>query len=266
MSSLFSLRSMVKKIIYISYDFGFLSIHAHEIISNMIRLGCQVSLFIPSDVHPHFNLHQDCTVQTIPVVFKNSVIRTIFFALVLNCILIANICKTGKPNLIYARQNYIGLPVTLLACLLKIPYFAEVNGLVVTASDQASRRLKQFFKTWLESRVLRLADVVIVPSNTLKNKITERYRVSSKRIYAIPNGFNEVMFYPRDPRTSLRRSLKFAENDFIVGFIGSMGEWQGIEILKKAIQQAIFQDASIKFLIVGDYTPDLIFLILESGV
>jgi glycosyltransferase involved in cell wall biosynthesis len=150
----------------------------------------------------------------------------------------------------------MGLPVILLACLLKIPYFAEVNGLVVANSGKASQKVKQFYKTWLESRILRLAGVIIVPSNTLKKRVIDRYRVSSKRIYEVQNGFNELMFYPRNTRTSLGRELKFVESDFIVGFIGSMGEWQGIEVLKEAMQQAILRDASIKFLLVGDYTPD----------
>lgn len=260
-----SADKMPGSIYYISYDFGFLSIHAHEIITNLIRLGCRVELFIPKNFHPHFKLHPACAVRAIPVIFRSNIFSIIFFTLLLPCFLAIRVLQTGKPDMIYARQNYLGLPPILLARILKIPYVAEVNGLVVASSSKATRTLQQFYKTWLESRILRLADVVIVPSKTLKKRITDRYRVSSKRIYAIPNGFNELMFYPRDTRTSLGRALKLAENDFIVGFIGSMGEWQGIEILKKAIQQAIIQDTSIKFLIVGDYTPDSNMIKIRSG-
>jgi glycosyltransferase involved in cell wall biosynthesis len=159
----------------------------------------------------------------------------------------------------------MGLPVVLIACLLKIPYFAEVNGLVAGHSGNVRRSLKQLLKIWLESLILRLAGVIIVPSNPLKKRIENRYKVPSKKIYPVPNGFNELIFYPRCTRKSLGKSLEFADNDFIVGFIGSMGEWQGIEVLKKTIQEVIFRDNSIKFLIVGDYTPDSNMKKMRSG-
>ena len=247
---------MLKKIIYISYDLEFLSIHAHEIILNLIKSGCKVSLFIPNDVYHYFELHKDCKVHAVPVIFQCKFIRTIIFPLILTCILIADIFRTNKPALIYARQNYMGLPVILLACLLKIPYFAEVNGLIVAGSGKATQKLKHFSKTWLESRILHLSGAVIVPSNALKKRMMDRYRIPSEKIYAIPNGFNELIFNPRETRTMMCRKIEFKKNDFVVGFIGSMGEWQGIEVLKKAIEKTFLVDTSIKFLLVGDYSPD----------
>ena len=74
---------MFDRISYISYDSGFLSIHCHEIIVNMISLGINVDLFMPDDVKLSFDLHGACGTHRIPVYFQTTLLTSFFYQILL---------------------------------------------------------------------------------------------------------------------------------------------------------------------------------------
>ena len=221
----------------------------------MIKSGATVDLFIANNARPHFNMPADCTVHGVPVPFRHVLLNIVVFQFYLCLLLLIRIFQTGKPDLIYARQNFSGFPVILLARFWKLAYFAEINGIVVSAKDY-SISFKQRVKAALESFCLKLANVVVVPSETLKQRILGRYGLLAEKISCVPNGCNEILFCPRAKTSSLLEDLGLKDQDFVVGFVGSMGKWQGLSILKDAIIRTLDRDNDIKFLIVGDYIKD----------
>jgi glycosyltransferase involved in cell wall biosynthesis len=130
---------------------------------------------------------------------------------------------------------------------------------------QVSFYLNTKIKIFLERFSLKLANFIITPSLTLKNGIVERYGLVSKKIHVVPNGVNEKLFYPSLKNCSLRENFGIENNDFIAGFVGSMGKWQGLNILKDAIIRVINSDNKIKFLLVGDYTEDSNHVKMKAG-
>jgi glycosyltransferase involved in cell wall biosynthesis len=230
----------------------------------MIKSGATVDLFIANDVRPHFNMQADCTVHRIPVSFRHVFLNIVVFQIYLCLLLLVHLFQTGKPDLIYARQNFSGFPVLILTRLWKIAYFAETNGIIVRAKEN-SNSFKQRVKSGLEGFCFKLADVVIVPSETLKQRILSRYGLPAEKISCVPNGGNEILFCPGDKRSSLLEDLGLKDRDFVVGFVGSMGKWQGIEVLKDAIQRTVSQDDDIKFLLVGDFIKDSNIAKLKAG-
>ena len=154
-----------RRIYYVSYETGFLSIHSYEIIQNLIKSGATVDLFMATDVEPHFNMQSDCNVHRVPAIFGNFLMNFAVLQILLCLYILALIIRTGKPDMIYARQSFSGFPVIVMARLLKITYFAEANG--ITAGKNSSFvSLKNRVKISLEYFCLKLADVIIVPSET----------------------------------------------------------------------------------------------------
>ena len=258
---------MFNRITYISYDFGFLSIHCHEIIANMIRLGVGVDFFMPDDVKLSFDLHGACVTHRIPVHFKTTLLISFSYQTLLIFRLLLTIKRDGRPDMIYARQNYLGILPMFLARAYRIPYCAEMNGMTKTWKA-GSGDPKGLLKAFLERQCLRLANKVIVPSSTLKQRLIKGYKIRPDKIEVVPNGANEDLFHPRKDMGGLRRSLGLRNRDFVVGFVGSMGEWQGIEILKEAIRHIADQQGNetIKFLIVGDYVNDASLSKMNAGL
>jgi len=258
---------LLRRIYYISYDFGFLSIHCHEIIANMIRLGINVDLFMPDDVKLSFDLDGACVTYRIPVYFKTILLISVFYQLLLIFGLLLTIKRDGRPDMIYARQNYLGILPIFFARMFGIPYFAEMNGMT-KRGESRNVDIKLFLKAFLEQKCLRTANRVIVPSNTLKQKLIKGYRIRPVKIEVVPNGANEDLFHPREDKGGLRRSLGLRNKDFVVGFVGSMGEWQGIEILKESIKLTASEPGNekIKFLIVGDYVSDASLSKMNEGL
>jgi len=246
---------MVKKIFYISYDFGFLSIHAHEIISNMLMSGVRVDLFMPAGVQPNLTISRNCVIHRIPVYFTNPLLKIIVFNILLVYSILFTITKNAMPDIIYARQNYSGIIPILLSRLFKIPYFSEINSIILRSKSE-KYTLKSKIKLIMERLSLKLANLIITPSLTLKNSIVERHRISSEKIHVVSNGVNEKLFFPSDKRSSLRKILGIESDDFVAGFVGSMGKWQGLDVLKGAILKALDANDEIKFLIVGDFIRD----------
>ncbi len=241
----------MKSLFYISYDLNSLSIHSLEIIRNLIEEGVDVHLFCPDRFRLPRHLHPRCRLKRVrqgagPYIFRSFMLQV---ALVWYVFLR---CANGRPDLIYARQTYSGFLPCLFSRIFGIPYFAEVNGIVAgrkRGADNLPRRLKRA----LERRCLRLADVIIVPSLFLKHRVARRYRLPSGKIAVVSNGANETLFRPV-PADATHPGTQ--AGFFSVGFVGSMGAWQGIDVLKAAIRQVACRDREVRFEIVGDYTPD----------
>ena len=248
---------MFNRIFYISYDPGFLSIHCHEIVSNMISLGVDVDLFMPNDVKLSFDLDGACVTHRIPVYFKTTLLSSFFYQVLLIFGLLLTIKRDGRPDMIYARQNYLGIIPIFFARMFGIPYFAEMNGLT-KRNGAGATDIRAIFKAFMERQCLKTANKVIVPSNTLRQRLIKGYRIRPDKIEVVPNGANEDLFHPREDMGGLRKSLGLRNRDFVVGFVGSMGEWQGIEVLKESIKLTASETGNekIKFLIVGDYVSD----------
>ena len=258
---------MLRRFYYISYDSGFLSIHCHEIIANMIRLGIKVDLFMPDNVKLSFELYGACVTHRIPVYFKTTLLISFFYQVLLIFRLLLTIKRDGRPEMIYTRQNYLGILPIFFARMFGIPYFAEVNGMT-KRGESRNADIKLFLKAFLEQTCLKTANKVIVPSNTLRQRLIKGYRMRPTKIEVVPNGANEELFHPREDIGGLRRSLGLRDRDFVVGFVGSMGEWQGIEILKECIRVIAAQpgNETIKFLIVGDYVSDASLSKMKAGL
>jgi glycosyltransferase involved in cell wall biosynthesis len=222
-------------------------------------MGIDIELYIPKNTKPNFTVHSLCKVINIPLLFPHSYLGDFIYQVYIFFFFIFSIVKNGKPDLIYARQNYSGILPIFFARLFAVPYFAEVNSIVNQSTNKVIN-LKTILKKFMEHKCLRFSNLIITPSETLNQRIFSRYKLPLSKIYAVPNGFNERVFYPKS--TNLLDISQFntiGPENTVVGFVGSMGEWQGINVFKQSILElsSDITTEKIIYLLVGDYVKNM---------
>jgi len=122
-------------------------------------------------------------------------------------------------------------------------------------------------KSAFERACLRLAPVITVPSETLRRRIMNRYEIVGERIHVVPNGANGDLFHPGRNAAAIRLRYNFNINTVAAGFIGSMGQGQGIDVLKEAMRKICADPKAheVRFLIAGDYRGDADYQKVKQG-
>jgi glycosyltransferase involved in cell wall biosynthesis len=165
-------------------------------------------------------------------------------------------------NLIYQRlsnSNYSGV---VLSRQLRLPLIMEYNGSEVwVAKNWGSGLRYPHDAAAVEAVCLRHAHLVVTVSDVLRDELIER-GVDPKRIVSYPNCIDPAIFDPNRFSTEqiqqLRSRLGFAPEEVIGGFVGSFGEWHGVDVLAKAICDLVdnHEDwllrTGTRFLLVGD--------------
>jgi glycosyltransferase involved in cell wall biosynthesis len=158
--------------------------------------------------------------------------------------------RFAKIRLIYVRSSILALGVTSIKSLarracVKIPAIVEDEVL-------RWRRIISFIYNLTDRYVLSRAGAIGVPSPLLLKKLIVRRRVLQKgKIVLIPAGIDREKIealkeYPINHNT---------KGHYIIGFIGYLEWWQGVDILVKAVAKIKnLLDKPVKLLIVGDGT------------
>ncbi len=159
-----------------------------------------------------------------------------------------------KPDFIYDRYMIFNASCVLIGKRYGIPVFLEVNApLALERYEQPDeklylKRLAFFLEKWICSNSFR----TIAVSTPLKNYLVS-IGVPDKRILVMPNGVDPEKFKPKGEKNEeLLRKCGFCEEDIIIGFLGILRPWHGIEILLDAFRQAAMQIKNLKLLIIGD--------------
>ena len=102
---------------------------------------------------------------------------------------------------------------------------------------------------WMETRLVRRADAVVVLCEALRREIVAR-GVAGDRVAVVGNGVDPERFAPRPPDPALRASLGLGAGP-VVGFIGSFYAYEGLDLLVEAMR-AVFEDRpDARLLLVG---------------
>lgn len=109
------------------------------------------------------------------------------------------------------------------------------------------------FATWVERYTLRIARKVVVVSDELKRLLVEQ-KVDPTKIIVYPNGVDTEKFRPGISGIEIRQKYGLGQ-DLVFGFIGSFGQWHGVEVLAVAINRFYENNPDntrVKFLLIGD--------------
>jgi len=117
-----------------------------------------------------------------------------------------------------------------------------------------------------ENKILNDVDKIITTNQTLKNKLVNEGYADTK-IKVIHNGVDSALFTPNhETGVQLRTKNNIHEGDIVIGYIGTIALYEGIEYILKCIKT--FDNDNIKFLLIGDgiYKNEILNLVESYGI
>ena len=161
-----------------------------------------------------------------------------------------------KVNVLHGASNYVnGLAAINAARILNLPSIYEVRGFweITEASRNPSFKNSFSYKIQkqLETQACHDATSVIALSEIVKEELIHR-GVEEKKIYIVPNDVDTDKFSKRSKDQKILSELGW-DGKFVVGFIGTVSDYEGLHFLIKAAEKIKQSDNDmIRYLIVGD--------------
>lgn len=157
------------------------------------------------------------------------------------------VIKINRIDLIYERYSFFCFAPIMLAKQFKIPIILEVNE-IVGLKRQRGQVLRSVLE-FLEKRIFKNVDAVIVVSSFLNNEILKRkYRV--KKVFIMPNAVNISQFNVNISGDLIRRQLKL-ENKIVLTFVGRLSVWDNIDFLVDCFAELLKKKDNLYLLIIG---------------
>lgn len=105
---------------------------------------------------------------------------------------------------------------------------------------------------WGELDKLKRADVVACVSQEVAEQLAQ-LGISQERLIVTPNAVDVTRFNPqRATNSKVRESLQIAENDVVIGWVGTFHSFHGLDMLLEAFSEVSREHPNIRLLLVGD--------------
>lgn len=160
--------------------------------------------------------------------------------------------NTFNPDIIFERLEYCYCAAAIIARLKKIPLVVEVDAPVVyeyrTFYGKKNLHIP-FLPGMIELFTLRTAAAVFCISSEMKRYYVEK-GVDPEIITVTPNGCNPEMFFPM-PRDSALESAMTLQGQTVIGWVGSLYGWAGIENLIELVRTLAEEFPAVSFMFVG---------------
>lgn len=186
-----------------------------------------------------------------------------------NYISLSKIVKSYKPDLIYDRYITFNYSSVAFGKLKGIPVFLEVNAPLAYERDNEKDEFLHLKKVayFIEKKVCNDSFKTIVVSTPLRDYLRS-VGVSEKKILVLPNGVNPNKFKPQSESIKLKEELGLLDHDIVIGFVGILRPWHGIDLLIQAVQQISAHLPNVKLLLVGDgpIKNDIVRMAINMGI
>ncbi len=165
------------------------------------------------------------------------------------------LAKEERPAIIHAASNHWnGLTAVKTARQLGLPSIYEVRGLweVTRGSRNAEWAKSNMYKyiARMEADAAKSATTVFAITKALKNELVDR-GVEADKITLVPNGVDTTRFTPIARDQQLAAELGVTGKT-VIGYVGSVLDYEGIELMLEAARQMARTREDFHVLIVGD--------------
>ena len=174
-----------------------------------------------------------------------------------------------NPDAIYQRHSFGSFIGAYFAKKHNIPFVLEFNSSEywklhnwIIKSTGIKSNLIRVYNSIFQLKIVKLiedynlatASEIVVVSNVLKDDLIRR-GILPEKIIVNPNGIDLEKFHPGVASDEFKSSLNL-NGKKIIGFIGTFGQWHGVEELAHAIVSFYAQNKSykesVRFLLVGN--------------
>jgi len=160
-----------------------------------------------------------------------------------------------KTDLIVATspQFFTAVAGRWLSFFKRKKWVFEVRDLwpesIIAVGAMKRNKAIQLFE-WLEGRLYKAADHIIVVTDTFKEKIIER-GIPKDKISIFKNGANLELFRPKKKNEALEKALML-ENKVVIAYIGTHGMAHGLDFILNSIKSLENSTPELMFLFLGD--------------
>lgn len=164
---------------------------------------------------------------------------------------LSEIYENRPFDFIYERYSLFSTAGRSFARAAGLPFVLEVNApLVLEAARYRQLALAELARS-VELYLFSTADHIVTVSEQLKTYI--HGIAPGAAVSVIPNGVNVESFTKSCSGTGWRKRLtKNPDTDFVVGFVGSVKPWHGVEVLIEAMGRLIQTDKQFSLCVVGN--------------
>ena len=160
--------------------------------------------------------------------------------------------KAWKPDILYERYTLFNFAGLAAARKAGIPLVMEVNAPLAYERAAYEQLSMKKWARYTEGLICSHADMVVVVSSPLKKYLVEE-GVIDERIIILPNGVDPNLFKSDGAsRREIRERYRISEKTVVIGFVGILRQWHGLDLLLAAVPQIISQGHPIHVLLVGD--------------
>ncbi|GIW40270.1 MAG: glycosyl transferase [Candidatus Binatia bacterium] len=153
--------------------------------------------------------------------------------------------RRGRIDCVYERASLWSLAGLQFARRRGVPYVLELNAPLVE-QQRLYRRIELVpVAEAIESSLLAGADLVLVTTTALAEYAHAR-GASRRKIRLLPCGAPARMLSAGKVRPRRRGE------EFVVGFLGSLKPWHGVDLLVRAFRRLVSLDGRYRLLVVGD--------------
>lgn len=160
-----------------------------------------------------------------------------------------------KPEYVIGASNYANAyPALIAAKSLGIPFYYEVRGFwevsEISRDKEYAKNINYLFKRFFETKVCQLSDGVFTLTTAMKQELIER-GVEENKIYLTPNCADINLFKETQKDKELMTKLNISEDDVVIGYIGTIQMYEGLDDLIRACTMFENKNLKYKLLIIG---------------
>ena len=137
-------------------------------------------------------------------------------------------------------------------------FIAPISGLwagvprIIRVSGTIIHRLYPGILRPLDRILISITDVIVTPSQFMKNVLVRELKVKHQKVIVIPNGIDTKRFSQKYPTDVLRKELEIGKDANIVGIVANLVPIKAHTVLLQAVPKVLKRFPNTYFILVGD--------------
>lgn len=169
---------------------------------------------------------------------------------------VSQVIEDFKPDFIYERAYAFMDAAAKVAVKKGIPICCEVNApYPEEVALMNGKGLFHWCSNSAEKNIAQTAHRIVVVSSAMRSYFIDKYDLEETKIIVTPNAVQKSFgAFKEGDSVLLRKRWGILEGDYVIGFVGSIFPYHGVDVLINAYAKLIDQSEfkNIKLLIVGD--------------